>query len=417
MGFLGDGKKDLGQDLMEGTWRGIPLFVIGGNVSGGRKASAKAIYNSDLQDVADTGMQQRSYRVEGYIATTYGPPILPGDSGIKSEYRKQRKKILAALEEKGPGVLVHPFQGEVRDLVVLSYSLDETISEVGVGKISIQFARKTVDAVPKVKEAAEFDYSWSFDLWALLRLLATALYSVSLSIVGVFEAAFAGLLSVYETIQSVVDTVSSVAASINGFASAITEAIAEAASIITSPLKVITAIQNVFTSFANIFPTLEGAFTALASGFTFGDDDDRTEKFTHGEIQIQKNTATLTTVMKTMFLSEAYTVATGMDLSTLSKIEEVEEILDAQHKSIVEGDQASPEIKEQLQLMREGFFDFLSAKKLTALKVTDEDVSPTTPRVLAYRLYGDTELRGELASLNNASSFDVLSGSVKVLSR
>jgi prophage DNA circulation protein len=417
MAFLGDGKKDLGQDLLEGSWRGIPLLIVGGNVSGGRKATAKAIYNSDLQDVADTGMQQRSYSVNGYIAATYGPPIFPGDSGIKSEYRKQRKDILAALEEKGPGVLVHPFQGEVRDLVVLSYSLDETINETGIGKIAIQFARKTVNAVPKVKEAAEFDYSWSFDLWALLRLLAESLYSVALSVVGVFEAALDQLLSVYETIQSVVDTVTSVAASINGFASAITEAVAKAASIITSPLAIISAIQNVFTSFNTIFSTLDEAFSALASGFTFGDDDDLTEKFTFGEIQIQKNTATLTTVMKTMFLTEAYTAATGMDLSTLAKIEEVEEILDAQHKSIVEGTQASPEIKEQMQLMREAFFEFLAGKKLTALKVTNEDISPTTPRVLAYRLYGDTKLKGELASLNNAASFEVLSGNVKVLSR
>lgn len=414
---MAKGMEEISATLFPGSWRGVPLFLNGGNLTGGRKATAKAIFASDEQDVTDTGLRQRSYSVRGYIAAKYERGIFKDSTTeIASDYHAQRAKIIAALEEKGTGVLFHPFQGEVRDLVVMSWSLDESVNEAGIGQLSIEFAKKTVGAIPKEKEGSKEEVLIDgIDLEAALLAYFEDAFGIDLSFIDVIEDAIAGVQAAYAAVEAVVDTIESVAAGINGFATAISSAVADLASLILSPLAIVDSFKNVFTAFDNILPTLGAAFDGLAAGFGFGGND-FTEPVTAAGIQRKKNRDAIDTVINGMFLARAYGAATELDLSSLAKINEVEVILDAQHHAIIRGTQASPEVRESMTKIRESFFNFLADARLTALKVTTETVPPYTPRTLAYQLYDETALTVTLANLNSVQTYELVSGEVQVLS-
>lgn len=412
-----DGRIEMAGRLFAASYKGVPIYVARGNVTGGRKATKRPIVNSDEQNVSDVGQKQRDYTIEAYVAARYKEQAIDNDSGISSDYPEQRRTILAALEDKTPGSLVHPWEGEITNLVCENFDLEEVMTEVGIGRLSLTFFRKTVNVTPaeSLGSAIAVDLAAQVADASFIDLIEGA-WGVDLSVIDSVEDAIGKVQDAYDAVQKSVAVVESVAAEINGFASSISSLTSDLASIITSPLAIATSVQNLFTSIENIFPTLDAKFDAMVSGFTFGDLDIEFSASTPSGRQKRGNFDAINTAMRGSFLTNAYTAATGLDLTTLERIEEVEKILDEQHSLIVEGDAASSEVKSALQDVRTTFFDFLATARVSALRLSTEDVTTATPRVLAYQFYGSDDLANTLSDINGVESYELISGTAEVLS-
>lgn len=404
--------------LYPATFRGVPMFISTSSVAGGRKATVRPLVNSDEQNVSDVGLKQRTYTIEGYVSARYREGSRDNDSGISSDYEEQRKRILAALESRDPGILVHPWEGEIRNLVAIDWTLNERMTEVGRGPFSITFVRHTLAPKPAADTTTTAEIEG-------LREACTQAYKaqiedrwvVDLSFINGAEDAIAKVQEAVDAVDDAIRVVERVEAEINGVSSALADLTSGVASIITAPIGVATTIQNAFTAIENVFPTLAAKWDSMTSAFSFGSLDVAFDYSTPAGAQKKRNFDAINAAMQAAFLSEAYDAALGLDLSTVSTLDAVEKTLGDQHRAIVEGTEASDELKGALTDLRVAFSAFLRDARLTALKVTPATVGISTPRTLSYQFYGDDSRSADLAALNGVSSYDTLKGEVLVLSR
>lgn len=94
-------------ELQPASFRGVPFGVLGGEGRFGRRLAVHEYPNRDKPYPEDLGRSARRISLVGFLiedSTVYG-----GGSVIA-----QREAMIAAAEQKGPGILVHPTYGELR---------------------------------------------------------------------------------------------------------------------------------------------------------------------------------------------------------------------------------------------------------------------------------------------------------------
>lgn len=106
------------------TFRGVSFVIAKSEASGGRKTVAHEYPLRDVGFVEDLGRRMRAFPVTAYV--------------VGSDYLVKRNALLAALEETGPGSLVHPYHGN-RRVAVSTWRLEESSEEGGVARFSIEF--------------------------------------------------------------------------------------------------------------------------------------------------------------------------------------------------------------------------------------------------------------------------------------
>ena len=422
-------RKEIWDDLEVATFRDIPWHVQSVTTGGGRKATAKPILNSSEQVVDDVGLSQRTYSVSGYLAASYyktSPTTRKAAAileklgieveTIKKEYRDQREELAAAFEAPGDGTFIHPFEGEIEHLVVTSYSIDESMTDVGIGRVNVEFVVRTARPIPEPiegeKEATRgvIEESLASILADLLEEYATGENLPSaLAVGGKLGAAF-------EAAQKVVEGVKTVVALAEKFQRTVAQLQADVFALVSDVVGIADSIKGVFSSMNALFATPFAAWEALQNGFDFGDVDVSFDFSTPSGKQKKRTFDTLNTTMQANFFLSAYTAALDLDYTTTDDVAEVEAILDAQHVKMMASDAVSDVVKDSLSTVRTSFAGFIGAARINARALTETDTPTTTPRVLAYMLYESDADAGTLAGLNSVRSFENVSGQVTVLS-
>ena len=421
-----DGRTEISAKLLPASFRGVSFYVRGSSITGGRKAFERPIVNSSEQVVDDVGQLQRTYNVQGYVTAIYEGKT-SNESGISIEYDVQRTSLLAALEAREPAALVHPIEGKIENLVAKSWSLDESINDSGIGRLSVTFVKETTRPVPVAVEGnKESVVSNVEDLKkSFLENLAEK-FNVDLSFVQSYEDALGKVTEAYDEVQAIADSAESFVDDAIGLATAplaefslvISDLTATAASVIMAPAKLADGIRNAFSAVNNIFPTAASQFRALQTAFDFGDLDVDFDFTTPSGKQKKQNFDLINTAVKGIAMADAYGAAVNLEYVTVKDIEDVENIMQAQHEAIRNSDQTDPNIIGPLEDLHDVFFDFLRDTRVSTKKVITEDVDVYTPRTLAYALYhkeADT-FYDSIAGLNNVDSYDLIQGQVQVLS-
>lgn len=449
-----DGKREIWATLETSTFDGVPFFVESISISGGRKATAKPIINSHEQVVDDVGLQQRVYNIRGFITARYRaanasvtdtvdemtelsaarkereknsgtPPVLEegplevGSSAgkISDDYRAMRKELTAAFESPGPKTFVHPIEGTIEKLICTKFSIDESMKEVGIGRFQATFVRQTVQPMPKPVEGAAAEVE---GLSKVVDVAATAeiVNNVEISafakavdfVAEKLSAVYAAGLVVAEAVETVTDAM-------DQFQRDIAAAEAAVFGVVGDVVGIAESINGVFESINGLFALPGAAFQALQNGFDFGGLDIDFDFSTPSGAQRKRNQSALNASVQSRYLSQAYLAALDLPYVTTDDVAVVEGILEAQHRKIVDGDEAGDELKGALTDLRESFFAFLGAAKLNARSIVEQDVTTTTPRVLSYMLYEDDEDAATVAGLNDVFAYEIISGAVSVLSK
>lgn len=421
-----DGREELFVKLHPTSFRGVRFFVASVTTTGGRKAFERPIVNSDEQIVDDVGMKQDSFTVNGYVTAIYeGMPS--NEIGISTTYVEQRERILEALRQKTPATFVHPVAGRIDRLVAKSWTLDERVTEVGIGPLSIEFVKETVQPTPVIEEgnaeAVEAAGEAADD--ALLSNLEDE-WVVEPSFVDSYADAVGKLSDVFSAINEAADSVET---TVDAIASTATKPLAEFAQTIGNlqstvasaaaiGTKTALAVRTAFAALSTVFATPGAYFQAMLNLFDFGDLDVSFDVTTPSGRQRKRNFDAMNSAVKGVSLSNAYRAATSLEYVTTDDIALVESALDKQHRSVVDSGLLDLDSIDALSTARDEFSRFIEQTKLTARKIVEDDVPRSTPRVLAYLLYEDEadEFSELLANLNGAVDYELLGGTARILS-
>ncbi|HEV7286025.1 MAG TPA: DNA circularization N-terminal domain-containing protein, partial [Kaistia sp.] len=119
--------------LRPASFRGVPFHVDDDDLSAGRRVQIHEYPQRDKPYAEDLGRATRRITVVGYL--------------IGPDYMAARDRLLAAVEEAGPGELVHPQFGALQ-VVVEEFRTTHSSREGGMARISITFVEAGELAFP-----------------------------------------------------------------------------------------------------------------------------------------------------------------------------------------------------------------------------------------------------------------------------
>lgn len=120
-------------NLLEASFRGIVFDVISTDDDAERAHARHEYPYQDGGDVEDMGRHVRLFKLRA---------IIFGD-----DYEQRLQKLIAALDEPGPGVLVHPVFGNIDHALACGYRIRHHAEEVDSCTISLDF-EESVPAQP-----------------------------------------------------------------------------------------------------------------------------------------------------------------------------------------------------------------------------------------------------------------------------
>lgn len=385
------------EQTQAGSYKGVPFLLANGTVTGGNKNVVHAYPNSDRQTVENLGNTPRSYALNLIIPST--------------NYVRNRDALIAALEEKTPGPLIHPLYGRIDNVIAGPYSLNEDFTALGDGKLSVTMLVQNGPGIPEQAGLTVVSVSNAKDAVAAAILVNMA---ENHEVTPGFLGSFQGTL---DNIAAAVDafTVSSVAISDGSEYFAQAKAFADdAAAIAQQGQDIADRINDQYTTAQSLFTDKRRELDYMLSKFGFGAGNGGAEPKTAAQIQKQNNKDLFDATMRVSALSYAYVSSVQIDYTTLSDVQNVEDTLEQQYDAVVDLPGVDTDTREALADLRQIAQNFLDAAKLTAQRVVTVYTHPTTARLLAFAYYGDDTQGEDIANLN-AGNVSNLSGNVQVL--
>lgn len=109
---------------LKGSFRGAAFRSQTHDRSGGRRIASTEFPGRDEPLIEDLGRKQRQFTIEAHV--------------IGADYRAARDALVEALEAEGPGLLVHPWHGQMM-VVVNDYTTSESTDDGGLCSFSLTF--------------------------------------------------------------------------------------------------------------------------------------------------------------------------------------------------------------------------------------------------------------------------------------
>lgn len=118
------------------SFRGVPFFVESADSTHGRRQAVHEHAQRDVPYTEDLGRKAREFSVSGYL--------------IGLDYQTQRDELIKACETAGPGVLVHPYRGEMT-VTCRGLGLSESTNDGGMCIIKLTFLEAGEASYPSAK--------------------------------------------------------------------------------------------------------------------------------------------------------------------------------------------------------------------------------------------------------------------------
>lgn len=114
------------------SFRGAAFRVDAAEISGGRRTVTHEYPLRDEPYIEDMGLRARRFPVDAYV--------------VGESYAIQRDALIAALEQAGPGELVHPYHGS-RQVICSGFRVRESREEGRMARFSIDFEEATFSPI------------------------------------------------------------------------------------------------------------------------------------------------------------------------------------------------------------------------------------------------------------------------------
>jgi len=409
--------------ILVGSFKEIPIRIRSGSVTGGRKFVKKEFPNRDTQTIEDLGLQPRSYQLE-IIISDRGKT--PDNLTPKEDYFQYRDKLLAAIEAKGPGVLIHPLYGRIENVVATTLSINENFSAFGESILSVSFEVNDSTGIPvlTVTDISQLSQERANVVAAVTKSI-TDNYSVTTKFLNNFQDAKDKVTEVIDTAVEATSFIGAAADEINEFNSFIGQTTANINSLVVDPQALAQNVSNLFSNINGLFSTTENTAKAFQGMFGFGGgDEDDVNTTTAGLTERKQNRGVLNRAINAQALGYAYVAVSQIEFETVAEIEAAEAALNVQYSEIVDNSitdsvttnvSTSQAVNDSLTDMRVVVQSFFDAQRISAKQVISVFTPETSARLLSFQYYGNSESADEIIALNAISEVSFVSGDVDIL--
>lgn len=400
--------------IIEGSFKGIPIRIDSGSVTGGRKNVKKEFPNRDTQTIEDLGLRPRTYNLQIVVAPR--TTVAGGITKTRQDYFDYRDSLISALENKGPGDLIHPLYGRIENVVATTFTINEDFSDFGRTRLFVTFKVSDDTGVPRQTLTAVSQLNKSnTDINTAVDADITDNYSVDTKFKNNFGDAAD---KINEIIGSAVDATSFLGAAadeINEFNALIGQMSADVNSLVIAPNSLASSINNLFSNIDGLFGTTENTAKAFQGLFGFGgSDEDDVNPTTAGRIQRKQNRAVLNGAVNASTLGFAYVNSAQIQFENVREIEEAADDLEVQFQVVMTSG-SSNEVIAAVTDMRVIVQQFFDEQKTTAKQITEIHTNTIPARVLSYQYYGESESANDIIGLNEITDVSFVQGDVEIL--
>lgn len=369
------------------TFRGAKFYVESSDRSGGRRQVKHQFPFKDKPSFDDMGMAGRTFPLEGFV--------------LGDDYMADRDALLDALEGEGPGVLIHPYYGN-RRVVVLTYRVREEATRGGMAHFTIEFDEAPLDSLqpsvaPDVTGAAQDAASSAADA---VQAQFTADY-----VPGVRTESLQGILtSVQSSVQSALLGVTLGEQALATVGNQVAELVSDVSTLVSAPADLFGAVSTLIGQFQS------GTESVLYALYNF-DPGLRPPSTTPGRIQEQGCFDALQLMVQRLALVQLASVA-------------IVTSFDSYDEAIATRDSITSLLDDQADLSADDTYPAMTTLRATVVEAVPgagKDLphlvqyTPlvTVPSlVLAHRLYGSVDQELDLVSRNQISDPTRVTGGV-----
>jgi len=411
-------------DYRPGAFRGVPFHLKSATRTGGRRTVLDEFPLRDTPSTQDMGRKARQFNL---VMTVIG-----------TDYMAQRDELIEALEASGPGTLMHPFYGELYVAPLGDYSIEESLDQGGLARITQNFVeageKPRPDSQPlagaAVNSAADLVQAESVEefegKWAVVGFASSvaghaiaALGTASGFIGDAFAAALGYATPAIATLNGITTGILSGGGLLTQggqFGTLLGRFTSSIASLILSPGNLGIGLLGLVRGLTGGLSPF-GAFKALTSLFDIGSKVKPVRGngyVTPARAQQATNQAAIYTLIERAAGAEAARLATGRPLDTAGSTlpgltyNNREEAVDTRDVLVAELDrqqlQASPERYRALAGLTTALVTDLNRRSASLAPLTRFTPGATMPAlVIAHRLYGDASRAGEIVARNRVA--------------
>jgi prophage DNA circulation protein len=385
---------------------GIPFLVDSANVRGGQKKVTHEFPMSNRREVEAMGGLEDVFSIQAILS---GPDMV------------DRRNLIKAVFQKGEEVtLVHHIEGPV-NVAPVDYSINDSETSHNQTSLTLTFEKATASPVPTVAGISLSDTAKAADSAKAAIAASVGVNFITNSVAG-FKQAEVQMLAFSGGFQKVSRLFTQQTGALSAVNAAVTAFEDELTQLILNPVQLGTSVTGLLSTINATGLTAEERLLTFRNFFGFGDDEEYLEGTTVDLQERQKNTSTLEATVQADSLSEAYRNISQIEFTNTDDLDAANQDLEDQFNKLTNGIdpdggseyEFTEDMLESLEDLRTIVRQFLEQQRLTIFRVETKEVNPVPVQVLAFELYGSSELTDELTNLNGFFNTEQVSGDVRV---
>ena len=383
------------------SFNGVPFFVRNSAIRFGQKNAVHNYNESDRTEAEHFGLAQDEFQLELII---YG---VKGD-----EYLSRRNALKRELSRKGTGVLVHPFEGEIRCKVVGRPELTETMTELGQARFSVTFQKVSEKVYPMPDKDVTANISAEVDaLMASINNDVANNFKTSSGFVDSYNTAKGKMNGVTDLFLKCQKNVAVATKYIDGINSGVLKFRNNINRFLTLPSKLAGSITGLFNTLKFVTEKPLDNIVLFRQMFNFGQKDDTYPPLTVENIEISKNNLVINNAIKAGSYAMACSVLPAVEFDTDDELAYWRGILNQQAEDIYEG--LSFDVRNSLDVLKSTVNQYLDTLEVDRIIEFEVQSSPLT--VVCYNLYGNLEKYDKIKRLNRLDDTIIVDGIIKVV--
>jgi prophage DNA circulation protein len=240
------------------TFRGVPFSVHESKTTGGRRVALHEYPQRNLPYAEDLGRKARGYELEALI--------------VGADYFAGRDRLIAALEQRGPGLLIHPYLGRMQ-IQIQEFRLSESTAQGGIASFHLQFveagAATQPDATPDTAAAVDVKSS---DTNTRLAEAFSSEFSGYKQPEFVLDDAAGIIGDVLDVVDAGRQTIATVAGEISSFMWRVQVLRAQVMRLVLAPADLADGLINTISGIRGLAASPLGALEVYRRLFRFGHD-------------------------------------------------------------------------------------------------------------------------------------------------
>lgn len=388
-----------------GSFRGTDFLVSSHSIDFGRKTAIHEFPNSDNRFTQDLGLSNRTFHIEAAIY------------GQGTDYYARRDNLINELNQKGLGLLSHPFYGAMM-VSPLTHTVSETIGEINIARFSMNFSENqpNISASSILGSASEV-FNEAEEAVELVEDDVQSIYNVSTGYPVNYADAFSKITSISTAVQTSVSSINTDTNYINDYSASIKNYDDTSNQLVTNPSELSDQISMLLLAGNNVSSTPEDGFNFAKGLFDFGDDDSDVVFDTLQYKEKSKNSGILNDAVQALALIYAFKNAALIGYTTINEIRTISKILNDQFVKVYASELLSYQTQTQLAQLRITMAEFFKQAEVSVYKVTQIMTKTIPITVLAYQYYGDITQVDNLININGIADVSFAQGNMSILTK